>query len=386
MKRLSITGLVCLFLAYAALASAAPFQPERLTAESGILIEARTGKVIFAKDAERRLFPASTTKMMTLLVALENGDLDDVVTIGGSAAGTEGSSMELAEGDQLRLEELLYGMMLVSGNDAAIAVAEHLAGSVENYARRMTDKAREIGAADTRFVNSSGLPDAAHYATAHDLARIAAYGYKNSEFRRIVSTKERDALWSAPRKSRALENTNLLLGNYQGANGVKTGYTKAAGECLVASAERNGIHLVAVLMHVDDDRRWDEAATLLDYGFTQVEPALAYARDDLVVNVSVRGGKNHRVTVRPERDILYPISGGDQSKFSIKTNAPPSVTAPIQAGQKIGTIQILYAGDVVDEVAMTADQSVEEGFSLTAMIAAWYDSLYQVLREFLLFQ
>lgn len=364
---------------------AASFQPESMTAQAQILIEAHTGKIIYEKNAESKLYPASTTKMMTLLVALEAGNLDDTVTVGARAAGAEGSSMELAVGDQVKLRELLYGIMLASGNDATIAVAEHLAGSVEEYARRMTEKAWQIGAFDTHFVNSSGLPDPDHYSTAHDLARIAAYGYRIPIFREIVETKEREVEWIAPEKRHFLKNTNELLGKYQGSNGMKTGYTEAAGECLVASAERDGVNLIAVVMHADEDRRWDEAAALLDYGFQEVRMETAYDRHDLVQSVRVRGGEAHQVTARPERSIRYPVSGNDKARFSIKANVPDFIEAPVQVGQELGTMQILYDNQVVDRVALRADADVKTGFNLFSLILSWYDSILLAFKQFSIF-
>lgn len=374
--------MICCFLLQSGLAFAAV---PPITAKSAVLIEARTGKVIYAKDAESRLYPASTTKMMTLLVALEKGNLADVVTVGPHAAGTEGSSMELEAGDRLRLEDLLYGIMLVSGNDATIAVAEHVAGSVGEFTVRMTKKAAEIGAKNTQFANSSGLPDPAHYSTAHDLARIAAYGYRNPLFREIVSTKERKVEWFDPDKELLLENTNHLLWSYPGSIGTKTGYTKVAGECLVASAERDGLQLIAVVMHSDTDQRWSEAAALLDYGFERVNPKIAYAKDVLAKEVRVHGGTDYQVAVRPRTDIRFPVIDGDDDHYSIQSDIPAFVNAPVKEGQSIGSIRILYDKEVVDNVDLIADTAVAEGFNLTSMLAIWYDRIYAIMKQ-LMFQ
>lgn len=240
-----------------------------VTARSAIVMEADTGKIIYQRNAHELRYPASTTKMMTLIVALENADLDEVVTTSENAYGAEGSTMWLEVGERLTMEQMLYGIMLVSGNDATIAVAEHIAGSVPRFANMMTNKAHDIGATDTYFKNPNGLPDPEHYSTAYDLALIAAYGYKNPMFVKIVSTKEKFVPWSINDYDRTLTNENQMLWLYDGANGVKTGYTDAAGRCLVSAAKRDGVQLIVVVL--DALYMWNDSIALLDYGFKQVK-------------------------------------------------------------------------------------------------------------------
>lgn len=351
-----------------------------MTAASMILIEASTGKVIYENNAESRQYPASTTKMMTLLLAIENANLDDTITVDAQAAATEGSSMHLETNDQLKLRDLVTGMMLASGNDATVAVADYLAGSVQDYAAYMTEKAQSIGAKNTHFSNSSGLPDSEHYSTAHDLARIAAYGYKNAIFRQIVGTKEKEIQWKfPPAKKIKFENTNELLGVYPGANGMKTGYTEAAGECLVASAERNGVNLIAVVMHAADDKRFIEATKLLDYGFNNVKMVRAFAKDEVVQNIRVHGGKNYQITARPKEDILYPISANDFSRFSVNSKPDRYVKAPVKQGTVVGYISILYDGQEVNRIALLADQSAPAGFNFFSFCGEIYDGIFSLL-------
>ena len=238
-----------------------------VTAKAAIIMDATTGEVLYAKDAESRRYPASTTKMMTLLVALEKGRLDDWVVASKAAHETEGSSLYLEAGEKQRLLDLLYGIMLVSGNDATVAVAEHIAGSVPAYARLMTQKAQEIGAVNTQFANSSGLPDPNHYSTAHDLARIAAYGYRTQPlFAEIVSSKRRVMPWPGKGYDREIFNENRMLWLYPGANGVKTGYTDIALGCLATSYEKNGKRLIVVVMHSSRGQfRFHDTVRLLDW-------------------------------------------------------------------------------------------------------------------------
>lgn len=261
--------LLCIMLIsmFGSLAFAAGIPPQ-IEAQAAVLMTADTRKILFEKNPYDMMYPASTTKIMTLITALEKGRLSSIVTVSPQAAACEGSSLELKAGDQLRLRDGMYGMMLVSGNDSAEAIAESIGGSIPEFVEMMNDKAEEIGAMHTRFSNPHGLPDPfKHFTTAYDLALITAYGMENSEFRKIVSTREYDVKFlNGP--SKHVKNTNKFLKSYPGANGIKTGYTEDAGDCLVAGAKRNGVQLIVVILN--DDYRWEDAAKLLDYGFEQI--------------------------------------------------------------------------------------------------------------------
>lgn len=354
MRRFFLTLLSCLLLP--ALAIASPAVPE-VTAKSAIVIEASTGKVLYQKQAEETRYPASTTKIMTLITALEHGNLNDIVTASTSAASTEGSSLWLSAGEKMPMLDLLYGVMLVSGNDATVAVAEHIAGSVEAFAKLMTEKAHTIGAINTNFTNSSGLPDPKHVTTAHDLARIAAYGYKNPLFAQIVSTEHKVIPWPGKDYDRDLYNENKMLWLYEGGNGIKTGYTDAAGRCLVSGAKRNGIQLVAVVL--DSERMWDDSIALLDYGFAQVRPQILYKQGEIMKTVRVTNGKSENLRLVTSRDISVPISEDDKDNFHTVIEAPAKVDAPIIAGQKLGQVKTLYKNTEIAAVDLVAAESVE---------------------------
>lgn len=242
----------------------------QVDAEAAVVLKASDKKVLYAKNPDNIMYPASTTKIMTLITALEQGDLDSVITVSSSAATCEGSSLDLRAGDRLTLREALYGMMLVSGNDAAEAVAENVAGSIPAFVKLMNDKAEKIGTQRTHFSNPHGLPDPVnHFTTAYDLALITAYGLQNPVFAGIVSTRDYDVHFvSRGGGITHARNTNKLLATYPGANGVKTGFTNAAGECLVAAAKRNGVELIAVVLN--SEHRWADATRLLNYGFEQL--------------------------------------------------------------------------------------------------------------------
>ena len=241
--------------------------PPSIGAEAAVVMVARTRQVLFGQNQNTVMYPASTTKMMTLLLALERGNLDSVVTVSSRAAACEESSLGLRPGDQITLRELLYGMIIVSGNDAAEAVAEHIAGSVPAFVRLMNARAETMGLKNTHFSNPHGLPDPVnHYSTAYDLAQIAATGMQNPMFARMVSTADYTVSF-VNRGPLKVSTTNKLLRTYEGANGVKTGYTEAAGDCLVAGAKRRDVQLIAVVLN--DDDRWTDVPKMLDYGFQQ---------------------------------------------------------------------------------------------------------------------
>ena len=350
---------------------------QNLTARSAVVLDAATGLVIYQRDMDARRYPASTTKIMTLIVALEKGNLEDTVTVSKNAAGMEGSTLWLEPGDKVPLRELLYGMMMASGNDATIAVAEHIAGSVPAFAQLMNDKAREIGAKDTHFVNPNGLPDENHYTTAHDMALIAAYGYRLPEFEEIVSTKEITFPWVKD-DTRRLRNENQMLWLYEGGNGVKTGYTDAAGRCLVSGAKEDGLQLVAVVL--DSVYMWNDSIALLDYGFEQVEPERLFRKGQVVGSVSV-GLFEGELEVKAAKDLsVARLKHGAKVKYDQKLEVTEALTAPIKEGEKVGRLVILQDGRELGAVDVLAAKSVrpeEQGF--LARLMAWLNSLWKGL-------
>lgn len=256
---------LCCWLLMLPIAECAPFGA--LTAETAILVDARTGEVLYEKEADKQIYPASTTKMMTAILAIEEVSPFKIAEVSSHAAQTEGSSAELRAGDRIQMQDLLYGLMLPSGNDAAVAIAEYIDGSEKAFAKHMTKKAHDIGATKTQFVNPNGLPDERHYTTARDLATIASYAYQNKRFKRIVKMTNRSIRVCNTGRVIELYNTNQLLDMMDDCDGIKTGTTRAAGQCLVASATRGKTSLIAVVMKVEDGKRWQEAKRLLEYGF-----------------------------------------------------------------------------------------------------------------------
>lgn len=236
-----------------------------ISAEAAVLIDADSGNVLYSKNADRRMPMASTTKIMTALVALDRGELDETVEVPDGAVGIEGSSIYLVAGEKLTLRQLLYAMMLESANDAATAIAIEIGGSVDAFADMMNEKASSLGLRDTHFTNPHGLDDPNHYTTAHELAIIAACAMNDKVFREIVSTHKMTIPQDSGEGARLLVNHNKMLNLYDGAIGIKTGYTKKSGRCLVSAAERDGVRLISVTLNAPDD--WQDHTNMLDLGF-----------------------------------------------------------------------------------------------------------------------
>lgn len=258
--------LISLMLIFSAVASAAPLPNPDTGAVSACLIDADDNGVLYGKDEDRIMPPASTTKIMTAIIALESGKLDEPLVISRNAVNTEPSSLGLRLGDQITLREALAGMLLVSGNDAAVAVAETVAGSVPEFAKMMNDKAKELGAYRTHFVNPHGLTAQGHYSTAHDMAIIASYAMKNPLFREMVGRTSYNMKYMDGSTKYVTTTNRFLKSGFPGANGIKTGFTNAAGDCLVASATRGLKTMIAVFYN--DDYRWDDAPAWLEFGFS----------------------------------------------------------------------------------------------------------------------
>lgn len=343
-----------------------------VTARSAIVMEARTHQVIYERDAHAARFPASTTKIMTLIIALEKGNLDDVVTVSPHASGTEGSTIWLEPGDQMTLRELLYGMMLRSGNDATVAVAEHIAGSVDAFAALMTQKAHEIGAVDTNFENANGLPSDNHYTTAYDLALITAYGYSLPGFEEIVSTKEISFPWVKD-DTHLLRNENQMLWLYEGGNGVKTGYTMDAGRCLVSGAKREGVQLVSVVL--DSNWMWNDSILLLNYGFSHLAHVTLLHQGETVGEVKLRGSTRKKLPVCTAENVVMPvIEGKTRENFTTAAELPAMLPAPVAKGDVVGRLHIYEDGQEVDAVDLVAAQSAEQ--------RSFYGRIFQWLRDF----
>ena len=309
-----------------------------VTATAAIVIEASTGHVLYERNPDQRMFPASTTKMMTLITALESNKLDEIVTVGPGAYNAEGSTLWLDVGEKIPLGDLLYGMMLISGNDGAIAIAEHCGGTVADFAAMMTRRAQELGATGTNFTNANGLPDPNHYTTARDLSIMAAHGFSLPHFEEICSAKEVSFGWIHD-ATKLLRNENQMLWLYRGCNGIKTGYTDAAGRCLVTAAKQNGVQLIAVVL--DSLYIWNDSIFLLDYGFGRVSSQTLIQSGEVVKTLPVTSGRRKSMQVKTAGEIIMPVFEGDANAYEIVYDLPEFLTAPIKSGETIGKIRVI---------------------------------------------
>ena len=345
MKRIFVRTAAALLAAVLLL----PVGANAVSARSAVLMDAQTGRVVFEKDADRKSLIASTTKIMTALVVCEQCNVLDRMRIPKEAVGIEGSSMYLQEGEVLTVQELLYGLMLHSGNDAAVALAVYCGGTVEGFVEMMNDKARYLGLNNTHFANPNGLDHPDHYSTARDLAVLAAYAMENCVFARTVSTKTLTV------GQRYMKNHNKLLWMVDGADGVKTGFTRAAGRVLVSSATRDGRRLVAVTIHAPND--WQDHQKLLEDGFEKYKTRQLIASGQQIGCRFLLDGAEESVPILAAGDFFYPMMEGEQA--TVVLSKPEFSYAPVTAGAEAGFAYICIGGKSVGKVPVIYGQTVE---------------------------
>ena len=326
-----------------------PVNANALSARSAILMDAQTGRVLFEKDADRKSLIASTTKIMTALVVCEQCNVLDRMRVPKEAVGIEGSSMYLKEGEILTVQQLLYGLMMHSGNDAAVALAIYCGGTVEGFVELMNDKARFLGLSGTHFANPNGLDHPEHYSTARDLAVLSAYAMDNPVFAQTVSTKTLTV------GQRSMINHNKLLWTVDGADGVKTGFTRAAGRVLVSSAIRDGRRIVAVTIHDPND--WQDHKQLLEDGFKNFEMKQLIAAGQQIGVRSVLSGTDDVVPVLACEDFYYPMMEGEQA--AVVLSQPEFSYAPVTAGGDAGFAYICIGGKSVGKIPLIYGQTIE---------------------------
>lgn len=322
-------------------------------AQSAVLMEAESGEILINHNGSQRLPMASTTKIMTALVAIEHTKkLEREVKVSEEAAGIEGSSIYLSAGEKLTMEQLLYALMLESANDAAAAIACEVAGSVEEFATLMNEKAEELELTNTHFTNPHGLDNEEHYTTAEDLAKLASAALHNETFKKIVSTYKNKIPLNGSEGTRVLVNHNRLLQSYDGAIGVKTGFTKRSGRCLVSAAQRDGVTLVAVTLNDPDD--WKDHKTMLDYGFSTYENYALAEEGSLTFSIPCTGGQKDYITIsnKDALSVSLPKSGG---AITTKLEAEQFLYAPVKKGDMVGYAVFLRDGKEIGRVAMYAD-------------------------------
>ncbi len=344
-----------------------------IQAKAAVLIDESSGRVLFAKNPHQRLPQASTTKMMTCLLVIENGDLDKEVKISKYAAETGESSIWLEEGEVLTREDLLYALMLASANDAAVALAESVAGSEEKFVELMNKRARELKLNNTHFINPHGLDADGHYSSAYDLALLAREGLSNELFSSVVTTMERCVPWSGHPWDRYLYNRNRLLTTYKGARGVKTGYTSNAGLCLVGAAQRGKLKLISAVMN--SPNVYDDTQKLLDYGFSKFE-AVVVEESKQVPDVKVKKGTKTSVRIMPEREVVVAVLPEEKEQLSFKLEIPDQLEAPVKMGEVVGKGKVFLNGKELTEIDYMAQEAVPRKPPIWTRFFNWLKSIF----------
>lgn len=347
---------------------------ELTSAQSMVTMEASTGRILYSHEENKRLPMASTTKILTAIVAIENSkNLDEKLIIPKQAVGIEGSSIYLRTGEHLSLRELLYGLMLRSGNDSAVAIAVLVGGSLENFVKMMNDYCTKLELENTHIVTVNGLHDENHYTSAHDLAKITAYAMKNETFANLVKTKEKtiDNELGKKEKVRYLKNKNRLLNMVEGADGVKTGYTTKAGRCFVGSATRNGMQVICVVLNCVP--MFEDTASLIEKAFSEFEMVKLFSKGD-ITNFEIKNKKSQIIPVKIEKDIVYPLSKRERQKVTAQIELTQNIKFPHSEETPIGEVKVCLENNLIfSEKLYTINIEKQEGFE---------DALKKILKVF----
>lgn len=331
-------------------------KPPKIEAGAAVVIDMKSGRVLYEKNAYSKRAIASTTKIMTAIIAIEKGDLADKVNVSKRAASIRGSTINLKAGEELTLEELLYGLMLRSGNDAAIAIAEHIGGSVEQFAAMMNKKAKELGLKNTQFVTPHGLDTPGHYSTAYELALIARYALNNPMFSKIVGTQSKNIA------GRGLYTTNEMLGAYPGADGVKTGYTGQAGRCLVTSATRNGMRIISVVLNCSSRTvRAQSSKAILDYAFSNYKLCKLLEQNKNMGTLPVIKGKAGKVPLISVEGVELPLTEEEKNNMQVEIYLyNKQLTAPVNPNIEVGYIRFVSNENEMAQVSLVTKSGVEK--------------------------
>lgn len=354
MSQRIVLSFILLLLCFSGVSLSVSAAPE-VSAQAAVVMEQESGRILYQKNAAAKLPMASTTKIMTALVALEEGNCTDTVKISDTAAGTEGSSMYLEAGEVMTLEELLYGLMLSSGNDAAVAIAEHF-GGMDSFVGLMNQKAEAMGAKNTHFANPNGLPDDTHYSTAEDMARITAHAMENPRFAEIVGTKTYRIQGEGKAYPRVLTNHNKLLTMYEGCIGVKTGFTKAAGRCLVSAARRNDMTLICVTLNAPND--WSDHSNLYDHLFETYRLTPVLDTETTLGEVAIGGSDILSLPYAAGEPFSYPLAEGE--KLTLCLSPEEKLESPVAFGDNCGSVSVQLGSTTVKTVSLASKGEAEK--------------------------
>lgn len=359
---MSVWTRFCIGVAAAGMVAVWPLSAQAASVASGpkvgaraaILVDARTGQILYEKNAFLQMDPASVTKMMTALLVIQHGHLNRIVTISKRADYTPGSSLHIQEREQYTRRDLLKGLLMRSGNDASVALAESDAGSVERFVAQMNVKAQELGAFNTAFENPNGLTEPGHYSSAYDLALIARTALAQPLFQEIVRTQVDHVTELRRHRSRSIHNTNRLLYGFPGADGVKTGTTDAAGKCLVASATRSQRQLIAVVLNSPD--RWQDASRLLNWGFRHWSVVQAVVPGQPMARLRVVGGTAGDVSLAPRHGISIEVPQGESFRLSL--TKPDEAQAPVDPQRAEGFVTVRVGGQPPQRAGLYPERRV----------------------------
>lgn len=325
-----------------------------INARSALVMDFESGRVLYHKYGYQKRPMASTTKIMTAIVALENGNLDDIVKVSRNAASIQGSTIGLVTGEELSMRELMYALLMRSGNDAAIAIAEHVGGNVDGFLELMNSKAKEIGANNTHFTSPHGLDETGHYSTAYDMALITRYALQNPVFNEIVGTT------SIQIGRFYMNNTNEMLTSYEGADGVKTGYTGKAGRCLITSATRDGRRFISVVLFCDSrDLRALSSKKILDYTFSRYFPH-TLINSEYIGFLPVDRGYQKEVPIYVEKTITIPVTDEELEMLYTKVSLPQKVLAPVTERTPVGTVSVYLNDTILCESVIRTGKAVKQ--------------------------
>lgn len=354
--------------------------PEKIYSKGSILIEKDSKRILYEKNGQEPLPMASTTKIMTCIVALENANLDDIVIVSNLAAKAPKVKLGLHQGEKQRLGDLLYSLMLESHNDTAVAIAEHVGGSVEGFCQMMTEKAKEIGAEGANFETPNGLDGPNHHASAYDMAVIAAYAIDNPKFIEITNTPSihiptKEVEGSKPHD---LQNKNRFLSSYQGAIGIKTGFTSKAGHCFVGAVDKENMQLVGVALGAGWDsngksRKYTDVIKLMNYGFNNYDKYKVLDEEDCSKQVAVEKGKEEIVELYGNEKIILPLTKEEVEKVQLKVTLPETIIAPVEEGQVIGRIDVVCDNVVLGSSELMAAKAIDK--------ATWLDLVKRYFRD-----
>ena len=352
----------------------------KLTSGTAILMEQDTKRVLYGKNYRSKVKIASTTKILTAIVAIENNSLDEKVTISKKAAGTGGSTVGLISGSQVSLKALMYGMLLKSGNDCAVAIAEHVGGSVEEFANMMNEKAYEIGAKDTRCTNPHGLDTEDNYSTAYDLALITCYAKTNETLSKMLGTES--ITINFDRSPKYLANTNRLLFTYEYCDGGKTGFTNGANRCLVATAKKEDLKVVAVVLGANTtDIRFSETKELLKYGIENYKMTDISDSINWYIDIPVYKGNIYSYVRKFNFSKMLPLKEGEKEQIYISQSIVPNLYAPVQRGSYLGNLELYMRDELLYSKNIYLEQEITKNNVLDYMLKG-LKGIFEIEVEF----